>query len=251
MARLPFPRLELLMIFAAASIPAQAFRFMELAPISSFGDDTPHAQDAADQYPIARRMCLEACDWSFASRVAALPPRSLPSYDPDPDLHWAFAAPGDCVRLIEVGDPWVTWRRDGNLIRADQAGPLRVRYTADVTDEGQMPALFQTAVALRLAALLAPMWVGSDSKTQSLDQRAALALQAAMRTDARQASQQRYDGRSWGVEDWGDYATGGGDVRRNWVVSSSPVALVLPSPAVPTDPAAEPDYVEIFRSARA
>lgn len=190
---------------ATAAIASQAFRAMEMAPFSSFADDTPQAQDAAEQYLIARRMCLEACDWSFASTVADLPLKI--DGVGDRDLPFVYALPGNCVRLIHPVDTYVRWRVDGRLLRADAKGPLTVRYTADVEDETILPAVFQTAVALRLAALLSPRWVGSDTKTRALEDGAELHLKNAMRQDARSASAQRYDGMSWADYDLAGWAT--------------------------------------------
>ena len=191
---------------ANANIGAQAFRFMELAPFSSFADDTPQARDAAEQYPVARRMMLEACDWSFASTVKALPELAPAQVVADPAFEFTYSLPGDCVRFLGPLDIHVRWRIDGRHLRADAAGPLTVRYTADVEDDQRMPAAFQTALALRLAALLSPMWVGADSKTQSLDQRAEMAMRTAMKLDSRSASVERYDGEGFGVRDWADWA---------------------------------------------
>ncbi len=192
---------------ALANIGATAFQAMELAPFSSFADDTPQAQDAAAQYPIARRMCLEACDWSFGSHVVALPQISGSGMPSDPALPCCYALPGDCVAFRHTLDPDVRWRLDGRVLRADRPGPLSVRYTRDIDNEQLMPATFQTALALRLAALLSPRWVGAETKTNALDQRAEAVLKSAMKLDGRTASPERYDGQPAGVADWAAWAT--------------------------------------------
>lgn len=187
---------------AASTIAAQAFRFMELSPISSFADDSEQAQSAFEQYPLALNTCLEACDWSFASTFAALPPALPgPTVTVDPDLPHLFQLPEDVVVLREVGQGGTRWRRDRAGLRADEPGPLRVRYTGRITDEANLPAMFQTAVALRLAVLLGPRWLGTQSKMDSLRRDADVALKQAMRADARQASTVRYDG----LPDQGDW----------------------------------------------
>lgn len=188
---------------------AQAFRFMELGPVSSFSDDTPQARDAADSYPEALRLCLEACDWSFGSFSAALPevsPAMLPpGFAATIDMPYTFALPGGASRLIEVGDRWTRWRRDGALIRASDAAPLAVRYTVDTLPEDAQPATFRMAVAGRLAALLAPRWNGAAANTDQAEGRAQQLLAQAMRSDARQAASARYDGRSE-QSDWAEEA---------------------------------------------
>lgn len=182
---------------ATSTIASQAFRFMELSPISSFADDSAQARAAAEQYDVALGMCLEACDWSFASVRADLPElAALPGgAAADADFPFSYALPGDCVVLREVVDPLARWRRDRDLLRADTSGPLTVRYTGQTPNEAGLPATFRTAVSYQLAALLAPLWMGTASKLATLEQSAAGMLRQAMRMDARQASPARYDGR--------------------------------------------------------
>ncbi|MGR3521938.1 MAG: hypothetical protein ACU0FT_04210 [Paracoccus sp. (in: a-proteobacteria)] len=190
---------------ANSGIAATAFRLMELAPFSSFADDTPQAQDAAQEYPRARRMCLEACDWSFASVVAYLP-EARPETAPDPELPFSYVLPGDCLRMMQTMCSDIRWRLDRRTVRADASGPLAIRYIADVEDEQILPASFQTAIAYRLAALMSPRWVGAENKAQGLEQRAEMSLRSAMKLDARSASIERYDGADPGVADWAAWA---------------------------------------------
>lgn len=181
---------------ATSTIAAQAFRLMELGPISSFADDTPQAQDAAQQYPVARKLCLETCDWSFASRIADLPEAIRPETTPiSAAFPFLYRLPADCLRVREMINPCVDWRLDGDFLRADRSGPLPIRYTRDLETETRFPAIFAEAVSWRLAAMLAPRWVGAANKISLLEQGAERALKQAMRTDARQASAARYDGR--------------------------------------------------------
>lgn len=178
---------------------------MEAGPISSFADDTPQARAAAEQYPVAMAMCLEACDWSFASTYAALPALAEQAVI-DPDLPHAFALPGDCLLIREIIDPAIRYRRDRDALRADAAGPLRLRYTAMIENEAALPATFRTAVAYRLASIIAPQWLTVDTKLARLEARADAALRQAMAADRQQASWSRYDGRPEQV-DWTSEAT--------------------------------------------
>lgn len=187
---------------AAANIAAQAFRFMECSPISSFDDDTEQAQSAAEQYPLALGHCLSAADWSFASVLVALPPATPAlTLAADPDMPYFYALPGDCVKIREVGDRYTKWRVDRDGLRSSDAAPLRMRYTAAITNEAVTPSAFQTAVAAQLAVLLGPRWLGTQSKMEALKQDAAGYLQKAMAEDGRQASDARYDGLE-GQDDW-------------------------------------------------
>lgn len=191
---------------ATSTIASQAFRLMELRPISSFADDSDQARAAAEQYPIALKMCLEACDWEFASVSVDLPEAVLPAGNaPLSNMPFCYQKPADCVTLQEAGDKWTKWRLDRDLLRADYPGPMPIRYTGLITDETLLPATFQTAVAYRLAALLAPTWNGTASKGATLESGAGTALKSAMKNGARQASSERYDGRP-DQPDWVDWS---------------------------------------------
>lgn len=188
---------------ATSTIVAQAWRFLELSPISSFDDDTEQARSAADQYPNALRECLARADWSFASIVENLPLAIRPqSVAEDPELPYFYKAPAGLVRLLEVGTPDTAWRLDRDGLRASDPAPLRIRYTGEITNEAALPAAFQAAVALRLALLLGPRWLGTQTKLRALAQQFDLELAAAKKQDSRSASGQRYDNSLTSGDDW-------------------------------------------------
>lgn len=189
--------------FATSTIVAQAFGMVELSPPSSFADDSPQAADAALHYPAALDLCLEWSDWSFASRLVHLAEIALPDgIAPDPDLPHTFALPGDCVMLRAVlpADVPPRYRLDEGLLRADQPAPLLVRYTRRVTNEALLPASFRAAMALQLAVLLAPKWLGVDTKRDRLEARLDAMQRRAGKSDAGTASPEPY-GLS-GSSDW-------------------------------------------------
>jgi len=193
---------------ATSTIVAQAWRFLELSPISSFDDDTEQARSAAEQYPNALRECLARADWSFASIVENLPLATRPqSVAEDPELPYFYMPPSGLIRLLEVGTSDTVWRLDRDGLRATDAAPLRIRYTGEITNEATLPAAFQAAVALRLALLLGPRWLGTQSKLRVLGQQFEMELAAAKKQDSRSASGQRYDNNPTSSGDWSLGAT--------------------------------------------
>ncbi len=191
---------------AASTIAAQACRLLELSPISSFADDSEKALAFAEQYPLALAACLERGDWSFASVYVALPAAILGATDAaDPRLPTVYEVPGDCLRLREVGDKWTRWRQDRSFLRASDPAPLAVRYTARIEDEASFPATFHDAVAAELARRLAGRWLQTANKVDRLDRLAEAEMKKALRTDARTASEERYDGGA-DQDDWADEA---------------------------------------------
>lgn len=193
---------------ATSTIVAQAWRFMEQSPISSFDDGTEQARSAAEQYGNALKECLARADWSFASVVANLPEAVRPqTVAEDPELPYFFKSPSGLVRLIEVGDTSTIWRLDRDGLRTNTPGPIRIRYTGEITNEAILPAAFQTAVALRLAALLGPRWLGTASKLRELERRFETELAQAKKQDSRSASGARYDDNLTDSGDWSQSAT--------------------------------------------
>lgn len=190
---------------AASNIAAQAFRAMELAPISSFADTSAQASDAKEQYPVALAAALETCDWSFASFLATLPPAAAPAagFAADDDLPGLFKLPSDCVKLRQVRPEGARWRLDQTFLRCDQVDAVTIRYTRLITNEAQLPVSFQTAVAYHLAVLMAPRWVSSRTKRADLKKDAEDFQKEAERNDAPMASPQRYDDRAESTSyDW-------------------------------------------------
>lgn len=181
---------------ATSVIVSQAFRYLKLAPVSSFSDDSDKARDADQLYPIALRACLERADWSFASIVAALPAAALGAAEiADDDLPYSYKLPGGFVAMRQVGNGTVRWRIDaGERLRADAAAPLSIRYTGLVDQEGKLPAAFQMAVAAQLAVYMAPVHSEATNHLDWLDRTLEAQMSAALRGDRIAASAQRYDG---------------------------------------------------------
>lgn len=186
---------------ATSDIVSLAFLAMEKTPPASFGDDSEEAALTAQLYPTARDRCLEKGDWSFASVYAELPPMDLPDgATADPALPETHALPGDCLRLREVGDKHTRWRLDKigatPALRTDWGtdSALPIRYTARIDNETFLPASFRQAVALQLAIYLAPKFLGTQGKIETLKRDLAEAMDEAQREDSRTASDARYDG---------------------------------------------------------
>ena len=77
--------------YATSTIVSDAFRQMELDPISSFAEDSEQAAAAAEQFPEAMNQCLERLDWSFASKFVEL--SEAPSLPTDDNLPYAYVRP--------------------------------------------------------------------------------------------------------------------------------------------------------------
>lgn len=195
---------------ASSSIAQQAFAELALRPISSYGDDTPEALEAAEALPRARDMVLGSYDWSFARRLLTLPALTADAaapYGADPHLPFVFAVPAQMrtLRGVFAADDHrrpVAWRRDGAILRAAET-PIAALVTAAIDREDLLPASVQYAMALQLAALLSPRHAPTRAKADDIGARLRQAIAQARTDDTVSASHHRTDGLDdWEGDDW-------------------------------------------------
>jgi hypothetical protein len=181
---------------ATDGIVATAFDLVELRAPSSLSDDSDEAELANRHYRKALDSVLEKSDWSFARAIVPLNQVDVTAsgLQADPDLPFVFALPDQTIKVWRIMADHSVWRRDGLFIRADQDAPITARVTLRITDETKLPATFQLAVAYALARLISPKLSTSLGKRQQLRAEAAEALQDALEADARQGTEERYDG---------------------------------------------------------
>jgi len=193
---------------ATSTIVRQAVIELERSDLSGFGENSEFGQAIAAAYPQALEFCLEREDWSFASRLASLPPASADEAPADPDLPTLFKIPAGCVRLREIITPGaghVLWRLDGDFLRTDATASIMIRYTAKTDREDALPVSFRDAVALRLAVLLSPRWLQTRTKRVDLVNMADRALSDAKTNDRVVSSGRQWDGGTAGA-DWASEA---------------------------------------------
>ena len=186
---------------ATSNIVQMAFAVLSLDPPSSLADGAAPVQDAARFFAEAADSVIEGADWSFASVSVDLVPALRPDLAADPRLPWLYVLPPEALVIRRVGHGPVNLRRDLDVLRADDPGPLHVRYTARIADESRLPAAVRQLMALRLAQLMGGRWLTVPEKLAQIDRRAEAALIEARRQDARQASSA-----VWGEPDARDWA---------------------------------------------
>lgn len=153
------------------------------AEIVSLDEPVQAARACKRRYPYARDAVLRSYDWNFASRRT-----TLPALDGPPPFGYAaaFLLPVDCllVRTVHEAGPR-GWEIEDRRILADAAPPLRITYTARVTNPMSFDVLFIDALVTRLAADLAVQLADSPSRAASLYQlyREKLALARARDSD--------------------------------------------------------------------
>lgn len=188
---------------ATSGIAAQAMEYLELRPVSSTADDSDDARALKRALPVARRMCLEAGDFTVASRMAQVFEEAGSDADLHPDFQYGYGLPSDLVVLRDVfsDDQPISYTRQGKHLLTECAGRVVIRYTRDEENELILPPFLQQAVALQTAILMADLRSTSASKKEMLARRLQDAMRQARRADRAGASPDRYD--EWaGQGDW-------------------------------------------------
>lgn len=175
--------------------------------IRSPGDDTHVARSIAAVWDQERRAALRDHSWNFAMRRAELAAEAIAV-----PFGWAysFPLPADNLRLIEVMNcrSSADYQIEGRAILADQAGPLRIRYIADITEPALWDDLFVEAFACRIGFQIADRITGDRGRKSDLWASYRDALAQAKRVDARENPPIANEATLWerarfGGADWG------------------------------------------------
>ena len=153
--------------------------------VSSPTEPSAQATACSDAWDIVRREMLVEHPWNFAKEYVS---RSATTTTPPWRWSYEYILPADCLQVREVkdldDDGWevVSERR----LYCDDAGPISLTYTKDVTDCGAFPPRFVVAVAMRLAVEIAEQLTQSNTKQEILIAKADRALRRARMADGRE-----------------------------------------------------------------
>lgn len=159
------------MTLAAAGVVRivnRAFQAAEhLHRLDSLDDGSTEADSANLFWRQARLQTLEAVDWNFARVYARV--NAVSGVVTHPNRPHAFVLPPACIRVRQVVDPQdVIWERQGDVLAADDAGPLTIAYTTDIEDTTKYPPNFEAALVALLGSLIAPGFTRSANRAQIL-----------------------------------------------------------------------------------
>lgn len=162
--------------------------------ITSLTDNSVAARALSNCYDLIRKAELRANTWSFSIKRASLPASATA---PAWGFANAFPLPADFVRLMQASEFYLTpalldyntgdasaFAIESGSILTDYTAPLSIRYVWDVTDEGTFDALFNVALAARLAYETCEQITNSNTKKQSIRQDYMDAIKQAVRTNS-------------------------------------------------------------------
>ena len=133
--------------------------------IKTWEDKTLEAEAVRKMYQPALDSVLAETDWTFAIKRALLP------LSEDKKPAWGegnyFELPSDLIKIVDVMNRNVLWRREGNYIYS-HASEFGLVYVARCIDPTYYPSYFIDALASKLAVDMCYLLTNSTEKTSFL-----------------------------------------------------------------------------------
>ena len=133
--------------------------------IRTLDDKTLEAEAAIKMYQPALDSVLAETDWTFAIK------RSLLVLSEDKKPAWGngnyFELPADLIKIVDVMNRDIFWRREGNFIFTP-ASEFGLVYVARCIDPTYYPSYFIDALCAKLAVDMCYLLTNSTEKTNGL-----------------------------------------------------------------------------------
>lgn len=154
------------MATSEVQICSNALLLLGAQTINSFDDESDRATLVANLWPNAVEAILRSHPWNCAIKRAALAPDAVaPAFD----YSYAFTLPGDCLRVLSVGEKGAAqdYEVEGRKLLSDE-NPLYVRYVYRNEDVPSWDALLVQAAEAYMAMTLAYPITKSASMLQAM-----------------------------------------------------------------------------------
>jgi hypothetical protein len=153
---------------AKLSICNMALAALGEEAIRSFDENNKRARQVYIFFDLAHNKLLSKYNWNFARRMRILQPLAVdsPMYIALhlPETAYAYPLPEDCLvaRYLWPPNRRIGWETQGrNLICAissDDGIPIRLVYTAKISDTSLLSEGYRIALSLSIALLMAPAY---------------------------------------------------------------------------------------------
>lgn len=179
----------------------EALDLVGASAISSLSDGTVEANIVARAYGPTRDRILRAYPWNCALRRVTL---DAEAQSPPWGFAYAYALPGDCLRVVELAQgntPWRLERRDdGQAVLLSDEGPqARLVYVRRIEDPDEFDPLLADYLVVALAERIAAKLTESPSRMQALAERARRARALAAKIDAAEGGLEGDISPAWGA----------------------------------------------------
>lgn len=168
---------------SAVSICSNASLLLGGKTISDFSEDTDRARIASNLFETVRDATLRSHPWNCAvKRVRLSPDANAPSYGYDNQ----FTMPGDCLRILVIGDDDQTdYNVEGRKILCNEP-ELLLKYIFRNEVEATWDSTLIHAVTLGMAAAMAYAITGSATAGDGFAAQAREALKYARAVDGQE-----------------------------------------------------------------
>lgn len=133
--------------------------------IRTWEDETLEGEAVRKMYQPALDSVLAETDWTFAIK------RQLLLLSEDKKPAWGegnyFQLPDDMIKIVDVMNRYVEWRREGNYIYS-RASEFGLVYVARCVDPTYYPSYFIDALSSKLAVDMCYLLTNSTEKTNFL-----------------------------------------------------------------------------------
>ena len=163
-------------------------------PILDLAEDTRRAREFEIHYEGTRDELLRTGLWNFATKRAQLAPLATgPVFG---DFTYQFPLPNDFIRVFRIDPDWADYKvEDGNVLYDDSE--LDLKYIYRVTEVGRFDPIFESALVLKLAAVLAKVLTGNTELAVQLEAEASALIPAAMGIDAQEGTPDPIEADLW------------------------------------------------------
>lgn len=177
--------------------------------IQDIEEDSKPAREALAVWDLLLESELSANSWAFAARRASI---AALAQAPAWGYLYAYEFPSDLLALTYVNGQSIIsiadfndstapiYKVEGREILTDIAGPLKIMYTALVTDPDKWDAGFRNAFAIKLAQVLCFPLTQREGKESGLFQEYQMAVQTAKQRAAIQMPPQTLQDSTWFAE---------------------------------------------------
>lgn len=165
-------------------------------------DDTHIGRTVKAVWDLCRRDAIRDGAWNFAMRRAGLAAEAMAEI-PYP-FSYSYPMPEGSLRLIEVLNiDEADWQYEGGSVLCNSAGPVYVRYLADVTEEAKWDDAFAVAFSRRIAVQIGKRIAGTSYDVGTGWKLYREALSGAKRVDARENPPIENDMTDWELARFG------------------------------------------------
>jgi len=161
--------------------------------ILDISEDSAEGRACALQYPVARDELLRMHRWNFAIKRD-----TLTALAEAPAFGWGkqYALPSDCLRVLQL-NAWEEnevprkWEIEGRFLLTDE-DEAQIKYIKRETDPAVFDSVFVSALACKLAAMIAKDVTGSSTMaTEALTEYERILGPNARRMDAHEGRKKR------------------------------------------------------------